>query len=132
MGRGDDGRVLVVDTANVVGSRPNGWWRDRPAAARNLCSRLHAAVQAGRLEPPVVAVLEGAARPGVEAGERDGLRVVHADHSGDDAIAELVAREAAGGADVTVVTADRQLRERVVSAGGRVVGPRWLLSRLDS
>ncbi|MGL5866243.1 MAG: hypothetical protein ACRCYX_10300 [Dermatophilaceae bacterium] len=28
--------VLVVDEANVVGSRPDGWWRDRPGAAARL------------------------------------------------------------------------------------------------
>ena len=29
-------RVLVVDGANVVGSRPDGWWKDRAGAARRL------------------------------------------------------------------------------------------------
>ena len=29
-------RVLVVDAANVVGSRPDGWWKDRAGAARRL------------------------------------------------------------------------------------------------
>ena len=31
---------VVVDGANVVGSRPDGWWRDRPGAARRLAGRL--------------------------------------------------------------------------------------------
>ena len=33
-------RVLVVDAANVVGSRPDGWWKDRAGAARRLHERL--------------------------------------------------------------------------------------------
>jgi hypothetical protein len=32
--------VLVVDGANVVGSRPDGWWRDRAGAARRLRDQL--------------------------------------------------------------------------------------------
>jgi hypothetical protein len=132
--------VLVVDAANVVGSRPNGWWRDRAGAARDLCAGLTAAVHGGRLDAPVVAVLEGAARRGVaetdgEVAEADGgrpgsVRIVHAAASGDDTIAALVAEMAGGGENVTVVTADRGLADRVRRAGGEVVRPGWLLDRL--
>jgi len=124
--------MLVVDAANVVGSRPDGWWRDRAAAARDLCARVRAAIEDGRLESPVVVVLEGAARGGVDEADRDGLRVVHAARSGDDTIAALVAQRTANGGAATVVTADRDLRDRSERAGGQTVGPRWLLSRLDS
>jgi glutamate synthase domain-containing protein 3 len=120
----------VVDAANVVGSRPNGWWRDRGKAAEDLHRGLAGAVEAGRLERPVVMVLEGAARRGVGEGERDGLRVVHAPRSGDDTIAALVEQAAADGQTVTVVTADRELRERARQVGGDVLGPRWLLDRV--
>lgn len=122
--------MIVVDAANVVGSRPNGWWRDRAKAAATLCADLVAAVGAGRLQAPVVVVLEGAARPGAAAGERDGLRIVHATGSGDDTIAAVAADGVAAGETVTVVTADRGLRERVQRVGGEVVGPSWLLDRL--
>jgi glutamate synthase domain-containing protein 3 len=122
--------MLVVDAANVVGSRPNGWWRDRGKAAEDLHRGLAGAVEAGRLERPVVMVLEGAARRGVGEGERDGLRVVHAPRSGDDTIAALVEQAAADGQTVTVVTADRELRERARQVGGDVLGPRWLLDRV--
>src|SRR5438445_7735918 len=104
--------MLVVDAANVVGSRPNGWWRDRSKAAENLCRGLVDAIDAGRLEPPVVVVLEGAARRGVMESEQNGLRVVHAPHNGDDTIAELVTQAAADRQPVTVITADRELRDR--------------------
>jgi hypothetical protein len=122
--------MLVVDAANVVGSRPNGWWRDRAKAADNLCRALTEAIEAGRLEAPVVVVLEGAARTGVAERERDGLRVVHAPHSGDDTIAALVADAVADRHTVTVVTADRELRDRTRRVDGDVVGPRWLLDRI--
>jgi YacP-like NYN domain-containing protein len=122
--------MLVVDAANVVGSRPNGWWRDRAGAAQNLCRGLTEAIGADRLEAPVVVVLEGAARRGVEEGEANGVRVVHAPRSGDDTIAELAADAAANEATVTVITADRELRDRVRQVGADVLGPRWLLDLL--
>jgi hypothetical protein len=123
--------VLVIDAANVVGSRPTGWWRDRPGAARALHGQVAAALRAGRLEAPVVLVLEGKARDGVEAGEVDRVRVVHAPDSGDDAIVTLVEQAGADGEPVTVVTADRELRERTQRLRGGVVGPRWLLELLE-
>ena len=123
--------MLVVDAANVVGSRPTGWWRDRPGAAAKLHADLEAAIRAERLLPPVVMVLEGAARRGVADVDRGDLHVVHADHNGDDAIVALVGGAVSAGETVTVVTADRELRDRVERLGADVAGPRWLLDRLD-
>jgi hypothetical protein len=123
--------MLIVDAANVVGSRPTGWWRDRPGAARDFVARLRSAAAEGKLTPPIVAVLEGAARPGVDEGEVDGVRVVHAPGSGDDTLADLATHAAADGAAVTLVTADRGLRDRVERHGVQAVGPSWLWSRLE-
>jgi hypothetical protein len=90
-------RVLVVDAANVVGSRPDGWWRDRAGAAARLRDGLVDVAGSGvvgedgpPLLPPVevVLVVEGRAR-GVEPVP--GVRVVAARGSGDDAIVDLVA-----------------------------------------
>ncbi len=123
-------RVLVVDAANVVGSRPDGWWRDRAGAAGRLHERLAAATLP---EDSVLLVLEGAARAGVPegtTGPQGRLRTVHANGSGDDTIVAVVAAELGAGHDVTVVTADRGLRARVEAAGAAVVGPSWLLDRL--
>jgi hypothetical protein len=120
--------VLLVDAANVVGSRPNGWWRDRAGAARDLVDRIRAATAAGRLPDPVTVVLEGAARAGVAEGTSDGVEVVHAPGSGDDTVVSLVGK---GPAPNLVVSSDRGLRRRVESGGAQVVGPRWLLDRLD-
>jgi hypothetical protein len=117
--------ALVVDGANVVGSRPDGWWRDRPGAARRLWERLDASVLA---YDEVVLVLEGAARSGVPAGTRGAVLTVHAARSGDDAVVEQTRHRRGAGSDVTVVTADRGLRARVEAEGGTVVGPAWLLA----
>ena len=122
--------MLVVDAANVVGSRPDGWWKDRAGAAEKLCTGLADAIATGQLEPPVVVVLEGAARRGVAEGEQNGLRIAHAPREGDDAIVDVASEAVADGHTVTVVTADRELRDRVQETGAEVVGPRWLLDRI--
>jgi len=123
--------LLVVDAANVVGSRPDGWWRDRGAAARRLLD----ALVAWRPEDTDVAlVVEGAARRGVGTGTVDGVRVVHASGSGDDEIVRVVAGAGQGpdGArPVTVVTADRGLRARVEAHGAGTAGPHWLWERVS-
>ncbi len=117
--------LLLVDAANVVGSRPDGWWKDRAGAARRFVAELRAAVRAGALDPPIVVVLEGRARAGADELVCDGVRVVHAAGSGDDT---LVALAAAGGGPATLVTADRGLARR--ASGVDVRRPSWLLSQL--
>lgn len=120
-------RVLVVDGANVVGSRPTGWWRDRAGAAADL----HRALAAADLDHDlVVLVLEGQARRGHPADQEGRLRTVHASGIGDDTIVEQVRELRAAGHEATVVTADRELRDRVAVAGGSWVGPGWLLDRV--
>jgi hypothetical protein len=123
---------LVIDAANVVGSRPDGWWRDRAGAAARLVDQITATLAAGALGGPVTVVLEGAARAGVDEdpGEGPGPRVVHADHDGDSAIVSLAGSLVAQGDPVAVVTADRGLRELVTAAGAQVHGPSWLLEKL--
>jgi hypothetical protein len=117
--------LLIVDSANVVGSVPDGWWRDRAGATRRLRNRLVAVARAGLpgLPPPlqVVLVVEGAARAvtGVP-----GVRVVPAPSSGDDTIVDLV--RAAPPGSCTVVTADRALRARVRAAGAQLLAPHAL------
>ena len=120
--------MILIDAANVVGSRPTGWWKDRPGAARTLVERVRTATTAGALDAPVVIVLEGAARKGVEEGTSDGVQIVHARGSGDDALADIASRATES---VILVSADRGLRERL-PAHGRSVGPSWLYDRLPS
>ncbi|MFI1843727.1 NTP pyrophosphohydrolase [Streptomyces microflavus] len=121
----DDAAVLViVDGANVVGSVPDGWWRDRHGAAVRLRDALVPYAKDGLpgLHGPVelVLVVEGAAR-GVASVA--GVRVDSAPGSGDDLIAELAAA-ADPERECVVVTADRGLRQRVEAYGARCVGPR--------
>ncbi|MFD5792682.1 NTP pyrophosphohydrolase [Streptomyces diastatochromogenes] len=121
---GPDGPLLViVDGANVVGSRPDGWWRDRRGAAERLRDRL-AREGLPRHEGAVelVLVVEGAAR-GVESVP--GVRVAEARGSGDDRIVELAAENSHRAR--LVVTADRELRRRVTELGAEVTGPRAVL-----
>jgi len=120
--------VLLIDAANVIGSRPTGWWRDRPGAARAFVERVRTAAQADRFAESVVVVLEGAARSGVEEGSADGVRVLHATGSGDDM---LIAAATDADGQVTLVSADRGLRQRAEALGARVAGPGWLIDRLD-
>jgi hypothetical protein len=120
-------RTLVVDAANVVGSRPDGWWKDRAAATRRLHERL---LVADLSHDQVVLVLEGQARGAARRGTDGHVRVTHAPGSGDDTIvAETTALRAAGN-DVTAVTADRMLKARLEALGAQVVGPSWLLDQL--
>ncbi|MEU2747339.1 NTP pyrophosphohydrolase [Streptomyces collinus] len=112
--------LVVVDAANVVGSVPDGWWRDRRGAAERLRDRLASeGVPAVSGPVEIVLVVEGAAR-GVESVP--GVRVSAAPGSGDDHIVEVVA--SAGDRSVLVITADRELRRRVGELGAEVAGPR--------
>lgn len=118
----------VVDGMNVIGSRPDGWWRDRPAAMRALVDRLERF--AGATAAPVTVVFDGRPVP-VDAGR---VQVVFASRSGrnaaDDDIAALVANSPKPGA-LRVVTSDAELAARVRAAGGQVEGAGAFLGRLD-
>jgi hypothetical protein len=120
--------VLLIDAANVIGSRPTGWWRDRPGAARAFVGRVRAAVDAGRIVEPVVIVLEGAARGGMEVGVASGVTVVHASGSGDNALLEIAAHAAS---QVTLVSADRALCQQAEDLGAGVRRPGYLIHMLD-
>jgi 8-oxo-dGTP pyrophosphatase MutT (NUDIX family) len=140
--------TVIVDGANVVGSRPDGWWRDRAGAAVRLRDQLeplardgidrlpdapaepvrpHAAILRMTRLPDIVLVVEGAARPAADSSRGGRVRVVAARGSGDDTIAELAAKTPG---QRVVVTADRELRRRCVDAGASVAGPGWLLDLL--
>ena len=122
--------VLVVDVANVMGSRPDGWWRDRSGAATRLAGELaplagtdvpldSAVVHLGR----VVAVVEGRART---ATAPPAVELLPAPADGDSTILDVARGLLEAGDTPLVVTADRGLRERL-PAGSRVAGPGWLL-----
>jgi 8-oxo-dGTP pyrophosphatase MutT (NUDIX family) len=130
--------AVLVDAANVVGSRPDGWWKDRAAAAARLLAGLDelravtVTDPAGqtRVVASVVAVTEGRARSASDAGW---AAVRRADASGDDAVVAAAADLAHQGDAVLVVTADRELRRRVevTAPSAQLAGPGWLLRYLD-
>lgn len=120
-------RVLVVDGANVVGSVPDGWWKDRARAAARLHGRL---LVADTPFDQIVLVLEGQARAGVPVGTDGHLRTVHAPRDGDTTILAEARATVDLGHEVVVITADRGLAEQVVVVGGRTMSPSWLLDQL--
>ena len=116
-------QVLVVDGANVVGSVPDGWWRDRAGAA----ARLHAGLVAAEVPwGDVVLVLEGKARAGVSECVSGRVRTVHAPGEGDDEIVDRCRDLAGEGRAVAVATTDRGLLDRLAPFVVQVVGPRRL------
>lgn len=125
---------LVVDAANVVGSVPDGWWKDRAGATSRLISRVSGIgvpAESVGLEgttwfPTVAMVVEGQARA-VESSETT-VAIVRADAAGDDAIVAEAERRVAAGERVVAVTSDRELvgrLERAHVAAVRSAG--WLL-----
>lgn len=126
----------MVDVANVLGSRADGWWRDRAGATTRLLARIGglpgtsvtvpARAQGGDAAEGVVTgvavVLEGAAR---RADAPPEVVVVNAPGSGDDTIVAVVRERVEAGGDVVVVTADRGLRSRLPEVA-TIVGPDWL------
>jgi predicted RNA-binding protein with PIN domain len=119
----------LVDGNNVMGARPDGWWRDRDGAMARLVTALQAfADDSG---DAVAVVFDGrerdvgqAAAPGVDVGFAPGAR-----NAADDAIAARV-RDDADPATLTVVTSDRELAQRVRAAGAEVAGAGGFRDRL--
>jgi len=151
--------TVVVDVANVMGSRPDGWWRDRAGAAVRLHADLVRLAASGRAVPPgetdppdFVMVLEGAANAAASrissaaasTGEAAASEAAASEAAASEAPAgEVRVVRARGSGDDTivavvrdlpgrriVVTADRELRERSVAAGATILGPSWLLGLL--
>jgi hypothetical protein len=146
--------TLIVDGANVMGSRADGWWRDRAGAMARLHGELAALAERGiqgpvpgeddapgagdddapgageddadgRWYPQIVLVVEGRTRKVLSlVSPAPGVQVVAARGEGDDEIAGLAGRLTG---DRIVITADRELRRRSIAAGARVTGPGWLI-----
>jgi predicted RNA-binding protein with PIN domain len=117
---------------NVIGTRPDGWWRDRDAAARRLVRRLQS--HAARTRDRIAVVLDGRPLPDLPEGVHRGVLVAYARRGGrdaaDDRIVEEVERDR-DPASLLVVTSDARLRDRVCALGARVVGAATFLETLD-
>ena len=131
---------MVVDGNNVMGSVPDGWWRDRPKAVRRLLGRLQC--NARHTGDMLVLVLD-VPQADLPAGAHDGVEVCYPRRRGRDAaderILELLDERRLAGEDgdaddvevVEVVTSDRGLAAGVADRGVRVVGARAFLARLE-
>ena len=107
---------FVVDAMNVIGSRPDGWWRDRRGAIEKLVAQLDRWASRSGVEE-VTAVLEKPPSPPLEAAV---TKIAWAPRPGpDSADAEILSRLDVWLAEgeVTVVTSDREL-----AAGARSLG----------
>jgi hypothetical protein len=127
--------TIVVDVANVMGSRPDGWWRDRAGAAVRLHGELVQLAASGRAVPPdeaqtgeaqtappaFVMVLEGAARAAAARIAAPGAPPSRSGLAGLAGLAdevrpgEVTVVQAPGSGDDAIVAVVREL------AGRRVV-----------
>ncbi len=121
--------MVVVDGNNVMGSRPDGWWKDRAGAAKRLVEQL--GDWAGQASEDVLVVFDGAEPPAMPAPDRVEVRFARrrGPDAADDDIAALVA-SADDPARLKVVTSDAELTRRVREHGADVAGARWLLDQL--
>jgi uncharacterized protein YaiI (UPF0178 family) len=112
-----------IDAMNVIGSRPDGWWRDREGAVRRFVAEV-----TDWAEEPVTVVLDFG--PDDLLGEAGAVTVVRAQRRGRDAADdEIVARVQEGD---LVTTSDANLVARVRARGAQVEGAGTFLRRLGS
>jgi nicotinic acid mononucleotide adenylyltransferase/predicted RNA-binding protein with PIN domain len=126
-------RRVIVDGNNVIGSRPDGWWRDRKGAARRLIAALQALTR--RTGDRISVVLDGRPLDDVPEGVHDGVLVAYATRAGRDAADDRIVAEVERDSDpasLVVVTSDRALAERVRALGARVEGAGTLLAQLEA
>ena len=120
----------LIDASNVIGSRPDGWWRDREGATRSLIEALREFAAGGE---QVTVVLD--AGPPEWAGSEGGLEVAIAPRRGRDAADDEIARRLDADPDpgsVRVVTSDAALAARARERGARVEGAGAFRKRLDA
>jgi predicted RNA-binding protein with PIN domain len=119
----------LVDASNVIGSRPDGWWRDREGAAERLISALR---EFAGPDDDVVVVLDFG--PSSWAGRTGALEVAIAPRRGRNAADDEIARRLAADEDpasISVVTSDAELAARARALGASVVGAGAFRERLD-
>jgi predicted RNA-binding protein with PIN domain len=125
-------KLLIVDGMNVIGSRPDGWWRDRRGAMRDLISKLES--YAAETRDDVTVVLDSDPFD-VRQSPEGGLRVVFAPpatrNAADDEIVRLLEADAKRDS-VQVVTSDAELKRRVEALGAGVLAAGGFRRRLDA
>jgi predicted RNA-binding protein with PIN domain len=120
----------LVDGMNVIGTRPDGWWRDRDAAMLRLVDLLER--WAARENEDVTVVFERKPSPPIRSTVID---IAHAPkpraNAADDEIIRLLRADEQPSA-VRVVTSDRWLADRAWAAGASVEGADSFRTRLES
>jgi predicted RNA-binding protein with PIN domain len=125
-------RRLIVDGMNVIGARPDGWWRDRAGASRRLIASLHELAQ--RVDDQIAVVLDGRPLAQYPEGVHGGVLVAYASRQGRDAADDRIVDEVRKDRDpasLTVVTSDKGLRARVEALGARTETVSQLLSAME-
>jgi predicted RNA-binding protein with PIN domain len=120
----------MIDASNVIGTRPDGWWRDREGAARRLLDELRAFAEGGEA---VTVVLD--AGPPEWAGREGAFEVAIAPRRGRDAADDEIARRLDADPDpssIRVVTSDAALAARARERGAQVEGAGTFRRRLDA
>jgi predicted RNA-binding protein with PIN domain len=119
----------IVDGMNVIGTRPDGWWRDRHAAMVGLVDRLERWAASEGEE--VMVVFEAPPRPPITSSV---IEVAHVErpraNSADDEIVRRV-RAAEDPAAVRVVTSDGVLTQQVHAAGASVYPSATFRAEID-
>jgi predicted RNA-binding protein with PIN domain len=118
---------LFVDAMNVIGSRPDGWWRDRHGAMERLVAQLEDLAAGGE---EITVFFERQPEPAIES---ESVEVAHAPvaipNAADDEIVRRLAVEPSA-TEITVVTSDRRLAARARAIGARVEGASEFRRRL--
>jgi predicted RNA-binding protein with PIN domain len=119
----------LVDAMNLIGSRPDGWWRDRHAAMARLVDQLER--WAANSGDQVTVVFEGTPEPPISS---QAIEIVSAPrptrNAADDEIVRLLESDPDPD-EVTVVTSDKALVERVRELGAAVEPASSLRRRLE-
>lgn len=115
-------QTLLVDGLNLLGARPDGWWRDRPRAMARLVGRLDRIAE--ELPAEVVVVFDGREHQRVREAEseRVGVRFAPGGPDAADKVIAAMVRSHPAPEGVLVVSSDKRLRNAVKAAGGRSVG----------
>lgn len=126
--------TLIVDGNNVIGTRADGWWRDRPAAVRRLLDRL----RCQRAWVGALYLVLDVPQADLPEGPHDGVEVLYPDRRGRNAADDRIVRllddlaEVGTGEQVAVVTSDRALADSARQRRATVVGAGTFLTHLDS
>jgi uncharacterized protein YaiI (UPF0178 family) len=110
----------IVDAMNLIGSRPDGWWRDRPAAILRLLESLER--WAAEDDRQVTMVLERRPNPDLPPGR---VEVIWASRPGPNAADREILHRLPTWLDqdeVTIITSDRDLAAKARAAGAQVTG----------